>query len=1695
MRKKKRQKKRTEFIARRSAAKRKKFGRKMVGKLKDKNEKRVSGSGNLDQTGTRIKNTDSMRVDQDSSQLLPDKQVATGGESSIKDRVGRRPNTGGLDPQADGNPDPWKVRGSVNKSGGNAGVDSGLDTDVKAGANLLDNGLDIPDIEIPDHLLYMSVFSSLDSGIPLAMLPVKIEARYYLKNNPPELRLRIFPDQVHADGHIHALTQSEIGLGKAYWTRYWRYAGDDAIADEAFTWLAGNLDAWRAAWVIKQTQPRNMQELPSQPLAKDEKLADLINWPKINTTDSGQANYARLLPERWAVIGYENQEEKHVWWGNSISTDLPMAPGLIDVPEDIDVNWDVKDWLDSQGLGWTYDFDKAESVGMGVRIDLSAFPSVQRNGFSELLVIGVRGDNSKTHTDIRELLEAQFYTHGLDIIAQGSATNNTDTASSAVSPDNPDLTKLRKTVVAELNGSQSTGRPRINKPEELYQQTSADALSLAMGVTENALDYGEHASEDELNRARAMNKVLWPATFDYYFSSPLKNVVKGDNRSWLRDWFVNYVRGGSLLSTFRIGSQPYGVLPVSLIQEQTNANTNKEQLERIVFDLWQSWLSSVHNISHLDPDLTDVGANNAAESENEIVSALAQVLGAVPHPTNIRLRKAFNEYDAYNGKYAWRLGLLFAAMLFAPDENGNFYQDENQNPCWQEWETADSALNSAASVYDQIIALQRLHDFLDARRHLANLGEEQKTHASTYADFVETHLLDFLEAHESRIDPAMALGLSREITGLMPDKSDPSTFFSLYDEEGEEEVWRTALVADNKTAEAVEEVRNWLNEVYDVVTQNRDISELPSPNTLMPLLKQMIIRSASVVNSEDRELLAEGIESLIAFVDGSESTDPISELERLLREVVGLTINRIDAWASSLAARQLGLIRKQQRTGLQVGAYGWLVEVKPATSQRASQGYIFAPTMSHATTAAILRSGWSAYGANEDGSELATNLSSERLRRARWVIDGVRGGQELGELLGARFERRLHDSHLDQWIYDIREAVLTASGSKQPANSIVDGLLLSRAYSGADDLTNEEEKTKIEVDKVLNSAGADQARLDQQITDTVVDLDATSDALMAQSIHALAHGNTAEAAASLSATGSGDSAVPKLSFSNIPRQAQSIIHRLAITLKPDDVNANWPGADYSGRVLAAPHLESWLEILLGDPANIIIQVQFEEADPLNLVTSVISLAQLELSALDFIMLCPSDDKWQSSKFYRFVVAKVRQLFSEHVTEKTEITLNSDFDNTNQFISMANVFVATRPLRGILQRSRHLDARDLLHPDEATGLDQHNKMAINLSDLEQRLNAIKSLFESMRIELESSLPPAEAGNAQGDIYASMLRTIGFPLPGQVPTTSNQAVLVSEGENLLLHIKNRLEKLAALESADSETWNELSADNKALLLIERIAKLLGRHIPVCPLFTPVNTEAVKSSLEMSDVRLHTVLHTSSWLNQVGHTRSDTHRFNNAVDLLEACFDDSLFNYQLAQLPHHPSESWVATTIPGADLGSRLCFLSTGEAIDKTLLNNNVLCGLLVDSWSDAIPEKTIPTGIATHFDSPGARPPQVILLAVTNDESGWDFSRVKNIVKQTLDMARTRLVGMEHLEKYGQFLPVTYLAGDTKAGSGSVKFDDVFDRFKTIESTPNDTGSGGSVEDKLSEVDIDGIQGGAVSGSTKSTKRKRKRKKRK
>src|SRR6185503_13194592 len=199
---------------------------------------------------------------------------------------------------------------------------------------------------------------------------------------------------------------------------------------------------------------------------------------------------------------------------------------------------------------------------------------------------------------------------------------------------------------------------------------------------------------------------------------------------------------------------------------------------------------------------------------------------------------------------------------------------------------------------------------------------------------------------------------------------------------------------------------------------------------------------------------------------------PTAELERLFGETLDCCSHRLDAWATSLATQRLGELREANPAGVYVGAYGWVEGLRPeppsASPTRTlpdgrvvrlpagSGGHVHAPSMQHATAAAVLRSGYLTR-TGEGGAPFAVDLSSARVRAALAALDAVRAGQSLGAALGYQLERGLHDRRVEWYVEPLRRrfpAVANKSGDADlagppdavAARAVVDGVALRAAF-------------------------------------------------------------------------------------------------------------------------------------------------------------------------------------------------------------------------------------------------------------------------------------------------------------------------------------------------------------------------------------------------------------------------------------------------------------------------------------------------------------------------------------------------------------------------------------------------------------------------------------------------------------------------
>jgi hypothetical protein len=89
------------------------------------------------------------------------------------------------------------------------------------------------------------------------------------------------------------------------------------------------------------------------------------------------------------------------------------------------------------------------------------------------------------------------------------------------------------------------------------------------------------------------------------------------------------------------------------------------------------------------------------------------------------------------------------------------------------------------------------------------------------------------------------------------------------------------------------------------------------------------------------------------------------------------------------------------------------------------------------------------------------------------------------------------------------------------------------------------------------------------------------------------------------------------------------------------------------------------------------------------------------------------------------------------------------------------------------------------------------------------------------------------------------------------------------------------------------------------------------------------------------------------------------------------------------------------------------------DQAFVAGKAHCGMLVDDWTEQIPNKQEVTGIGFNYDQPNAFPPQTILLAITPEVTGtWSWDKLTGILTDTLLRAKLRAVDPDLLAATGK-----------------------------------------------------------------------------
>ncbi len=1036
-------------------------------------------------------------------------------------------------------------------------------------------------------------------------------------SNPADRPVRV----AATDEFLVIATQTVLSAAEAtaverYWSAVW-VASTQGDLDAALAALTTAVGAARAPELVAGYVPGNLADVPVPPATRTGVAVATVFVvfppdPPAKPASWTEAPHVAAFPDRFVVLGYRGGEQVLEALGGPITLPLYVGPDPSADPADA-IHPAGADLVIPDELSWLVDFDAAVAAGMGVAVDLSAADA--ELGFDRLLVLGV--SLAANATDSAATL-GELLTHhsigraGLSLIPQGTPAHNVAGAATG-------FTRLDD---ATQSFADRQAAPLFTVSTDPDQAADGQWLATALGIDPGVLQAVHAAGGMDQARARAMQRALWPATLGYWLDKLLAPTFADQTVAELRAYFSSYVRGRGALPAIRIGGQAYGVLPTTAFSRIGWLGQSRE-------GSGQAFLAGLLRVLRLvQADWTDLAQGvSRVGSSGDAHQILLDILGLHPDSAEYYWRYSQSLTELYNVVNLWGLGPQFwtALVELGLQASGSALLsrlgDPNPDP-----DLLQHAFFTESGLIGTIVDDRPASETDPVRFYT----DDHRNYLQWLADTAATSLDDVVAER----------GFSGDVS--------PQALLYLY-------LRHAILLGYYDTSYNLHRSAGFLTaQQLAAMKPEAPFIHVDATATASESRYAALYKTEARITSSPTELVADYITSnLAAASEAAGLADqiaalrqlagvPTAELERLFAEHVDTATYRLDAWLLGLPALQLDRMRAgggqpgeqgngKGGTGCYLGAYAWLEDLRPSGSaltaaqppadvaadfagdvplldDPANGGYIHAPSLPHARSAAVLRSGYLANASSANPGTLAVNLSSDRVRLALETLEGMRNGQSIGALLGYRFERGLHDSYdlaeVDKFIFPLRKAFpLVAdsiAGTQTPpdvpieaieASNVLDGRKLIARIDSAGVSTYPFGLTELPA-----ATAAEAAAINAQVQAVLDVNDAIADVALAEGVHQAVQGNFDRVAATLDAYGVG-SFPPDPEVVQTPAPGIGLTHRVAVHLQP---GLTAP-ATASPRSVAEPALDSWLAGVLPDPAQVGATVTW--TDPLDGVTA------------------------------------------------------------------------------------------------------------------------------------------------------------------------------------------------------------------------------------------------------------------------------------------------------------------------------------------------------------------------------------------------------------------------------------------------------------------------------------------------------------
>jgi len=1115
------------------------------------------------------------------------------------------------------------------------------------------------------------------------------------------------------------LVAAQAAAISAYWQAIWLADGDSTKSQAALTALQGAVGAATAANLIQNYAPYNIDDKPTAPTKKSDVALSTTSVvfpadPPTKQDSWSQAPVVNHLADRFVVVGYNGGVQTLQAIGGVVSLPLIVGPNPAADPSQT-IHPQGGNLIVPDELQWLVDFQRAEDAGMALRINLTQ--SQAQIGFDRLITLGVElsSKDSDAKSAVEELLQHHNWGRsGLSLVPQGTPTHNTTG---------------KGTGYTQLDNADQSFDDRKNAPlfapnSDPLAKRDGQWVADLLGIDPTVLQPVHASDGNDQILARAAQCALWPATLGYWMDKLLAPIFSDTALENTRLFFTSFVSGRGAVPAIRIGEQPYGILPTtafSRMQWQTEAGRNPV-LAAFASPSQLNFLSNLWQILRkLDADWTLMSGNASYVGKaGDAHQLLLDIVGLHPASIEFYSRYAENISEIYNIIQLWGLGPDFwAALVALATESGAL--------------ALLAALGYTGAPPD---ILQ--HVFFSDAAQIGTVIDDvplSETRAiRAYTDDGRNYIQWLIDAAKTSLDAVY------QEQGFTQNKT-PEALLYLY--------LRQALML------------GYYDSSYNL-HKAAGFLTAPQLQAMKPEPKFVHVAAAAAAPSESRfaalyktepritsnsaTLVSDYITANLATLPGTANLNQLlrclgilagastAALERVFAEHIDCCTYRYDAWLLGLVNYKLQSMRyvldpqKREpatRTGLYLGAYAWLEDVRPSNAKltpaqippdvaknfpgtapvltdAANGGYIHAPSLAHAETAAVLRSGYLANATSANPNTLSVNLSSDRVRLALSILEGIRNGQSLGALLGYQFEAGLHDDfglvEVDSFIYPLRKAfplVADAIASTKTDPSVpIEAIEASNVLDGLK-LVNQIRTTgnaSYPFGLSLPSAKAKEADAITTQAAGLLDIyDAIGDLALAEGVHQAVQGNFDRIAATLDAYTSGNFP-PDPEVVQTPPSGIGLTHRVGVHFKPGLP----PQATATPRAMAEPALDAWLTSLL--PPLDSVQCKVIWTDPVSGANKneTVSLSDLAVRPVDLLSLLKPDSLQSMTELDDRVMSFVLAKDSPRPDASLKIQyMASDPGKFSMFQALALI----RSLKALVVRSRPLQATDaLLHND-------------------------------------------------------------------------------------------------------------------------------------------------------------------------------------------------------------------------------------------------------------------------------------------------------------------------------------------------------------------------------------------------------------